>query len=240
MTTSASSRQATRASSVSRLQKRGFPSDAASSQCVIVAERADGKLTRADYDHVVKLSARLSQCKVEEPALGIRQVIDYRVPVLGPRLVGDAIEGTGQATLILVALKGTYIAKQTRLAVERLMNLLEGFEKPPTGLAIKMTGSAAVGHDMNESANSSVSKTTWATIGLVVLILLIVYQSPLLALIPLATIALSVKVSLWAIASLTLVPGLKFQVINITNIFVIVVLFGAGTDYCLFLDRSIS
>ena len=115
------------------------------------------------------------------------------------------------------------------------MNLLSGFESPPAGLELRMTGSAAVGHDMNKSANSSLSATTWTTIGLVVLILLIVYQSPLLALIPLATIALSVLVSLWAIASLTLIPGLKFQVINITNIFVIVVLFGAGTDYCLFL-----
>ncbi len=34
---------------------------------------------------------------------------------------------------------------------------------------------------------------------------------------------------------LTKLPGLNFQVINITNVFVIVVLFGAGTDYCLFL-----
>ena len=217
------------------LLKRGFPTDAASSQCVIVAERSDGKLTRADYDYVVRLSTRLSQFKQEEPALEIRQVIDYRLPVLGPRLVGDAPEGSGQSTLILVNLNGTYIAKKTRIAVERLMNLVGHFEAPPAGLNIKMTGSAAVGHDMNRSANSSVSATTWATIGLVVLILLIVYQSPLLALIPLATIALSVKVSLWAIASLTLIPGLEFQVINITNIFVIVVLFGAGTDYCLFL-----
>ena len=98
-----------------------------------------------------------------------------------------------------------------------------------------MTGSAAVGHDMNRAAESSLSKTTWATILLVLVILLIVYQSPLLALLPLVTIALSVQVSFWAIASLTLVPGLNFQVINITKLFVIVVLFGAGTDYCLFL-----
>ena len=68
-----------------------------------------------------------------------------------------------------------------------------------------------------------------------VIILLIVYRSPLLALVPLVTIALSVLVSFWAIALLTTVPGLGFQVINITHVFVIVVLFGAGTDYCLFL-----
>ncbi len=217
------------------LLKRGFPADAASSQVVLVVERADGKLTRSDYDYIVRLSTRLSQFKQDEPQLEIRQVIDYRVPVLGPRLVGDAHQGPGQSALILVALKGTYIAKQTRLVVERLMHLLAGFEKPPAGLDVQMTGSAAVGHDMNTSAISSVAATTWATIGLVVLILLIVYQSPLLALIPLATIALSVKLSLLAIASLTRIPGLNFNVINITNIFVIVVLFGAGTDYCLFL-----
>ena len=217
------------------LLKRGFPKDVASSQAVVVAERLDGKLTRADYDHVVALSSRLSRLKLEEPSLGIKQVVDYRVPVLGPRLIGDAAEGPGQATLVLVSLNGTYIAKQTRIAMDRLTDLLTGFEKPPAGLDVKMTGSAAVGHDMNRAANSSVSKTTWATVLLVVVILLLVYQSPLLALIPLVTIALSVEVSLKAIASLTLVPGLRFQVINITNIFVIVVLFGAGTDYCLFL-----
>ena len=217
------------------LTQQGFPADAASSQCVLVVERADGKLTRPDYDYVVRLSQRLSRLRQEDGKLGIRQVVDYRVPVLGPRLIGDATAGPGQATLVLVSLKGTYIAKQTRLAVEELTRLLAGFERPPAGLAVQMTGSAAVGHDMNRSANSSLAATTWTTVGLVVLILLIVYQSPLLALIPLATITLSVMVSLWAIAALTRIPGFNFQVINITNIFVIVVLFGAGTDYCLFL-----
>ncbi len=53
--------------------------------------------------------------------------------------------------------------------------------------------------------------------------------------VPLVTIALSVFVSLAAVAVLTKVPVLGFQAINITKVFVIVVLFGAGTDYCLFL-----
>jgi len=217
------------------LLKRGFPEDVASSQAVLVVERAGGKLTRPDYDYIVALSTRMRQLKADEPRLGIKQVIDYRVPVLGPRLIGDARDGPGQSSLVLVSLNGTYIAKQTRIAMDRLTEVLGSFQGPPTGLEVQMTGSAAVGRDMNRAATSSVSKTTWATIGLVLMILVMVYRSPLLALLPLATIALSVEVSLLAIASLTLVPGLRFQVINITNIFVIVVLFGAGTDYCLFL-----
>ena len=98
-----------------------------------------------------------------------------------------------------------------------------------------MTGSAVVGHDINTAANESIANTTWTTVILVVMILLVVYRSPLLAMVPLVTIALSVLVSFWAIALLTTVPGLGFQVINITRVFVVVVLFGAGTDYCLFL-----
>ena len=221
------------------LLKRGFPNDVASSQAVIVVERPGGDLIRSDYDYIVALSNRLKRVNLEEPKLGIKQIVDYRMPVLGPRLnspSGQALDGgPGQASLILVSLNGTYIAKQTRIAMDRLQEVLASFDKPPDGLLMSMTGSAAVGRDMNRAANSSVSKTTWATISLVVVILLIVYQSPLLALLPLLTIALSVLVSLKTIATLTLIPGLRFQVINITDIFVIVVLFGAGTDYCLFL-----
>ncbi len=105
----------------------------------------------------------------------------------------------------------------------------------PAGLELALTGSAVVGHDTNKAAGESIQNTTYSTIILVVLILLLVYRSPLLAMVPLVTIALSVFVSLRLIALLTTVPGLGFQVINITQVFVVVVLFGAGTDYCLFL-----
>src|SRR4051794_24148098 len=79
------------------LLKRGFPKDVASSQAVLVAERADGKLTRPDYDFIVSLSNMLGRLKRDEPKLGIKQVVDYRQPVLGNRLVGDSPDGPGQA-----------------------------------------------------------------------------------------------------------------------------------------------
>ena len=219
------------------LLKRGFPKDVASSQAVVIAERPDGKLTRADFDYIVALSATgSSRLKSDEPTLGIKQVVDYRVPVLGPRLIGDAQDGPGQAALILVSLNGTYIAKQTRIAMDRLQESWPASTGRPPGLNVQddRLGGGRPRHEPGGRTRASPRRPGRRS-RLVVVILLIVYRSPLLALIPLVTIALSVEVSLMAIASLTLVPGLHFQVINITNIFVIVVLFGAGTDYCLFL-----
>ena len=220
------------------LLQRGFPSDVASSQVVVIVERQGGLLTTADFKWIDRLSAKLSNLVETPPKFGIKQVLDHRAMVLGPRLVGTSPDGKGQAALTVVMLQGTYLAKQAREAVDEISRVADAFvadDPPPAGLTRGITGSASVGRDMNTASNESISNTTTTTIALVVVILLVVYRSPLLALIPLVTIALSAWASLKAIAWLTKLPLLHFQVINITNIFVIVVLFGAGTDYCLFL-----
>src|SRR5579864_3659746 len=217
------------------LLERGFPEDASSSHAVVIAERRDGKLKDVDFSYVDQLVRRFDELRAAQPALGIKQVLSYRTPVIGPRLIGTRPDGSGQAALTKVSMRGTYQAKDTRVAVDEIQKTLASMPPPPENLEVAITGSASVGHDMNESAISSVNRTTYATILLVVVILLVVYRSPLLAFIPLLTIGVSVVGSLLAIALLARIPGLNFRVINITKIFVIVVLFGAGTDYCLFL-----
>jgi len=217
------------------LLERGFPRDVASSQVVLVYDRPDGKLTAADLAYVERVAAALYKAALADPALGVKTIDTHVTPVVGPRLVGTQADGPGQAVLTIASLKGTYVSKSARLAVDRIETFLAARPPGPPGLGLALTGSAVVGHDMNKASNSSIANTTHATIALVLIILFVVYRSPLLALTPLLTIALSVWASIKAIALLTLVPGLHFQVINITNVFVIVVLFGAGTDYCLFL-----
>jgi RND superfamily putative drug exporter len=217
------------------LLERGFPRDAASSQLVMVYERAEGPLTPADFAAVEEQAGEFTRFALAEPDLGFKKMDTHRAPVIGPRLIGKAADGPGQAVLTVVSLRGTYLSKKTRVAIDRILAYLDGTPPLPPGLRRVVTGSAVVGHDMNTAANQSIESTTKTTIALVVVILLVVYRSPLLAMIPLVTIALSVLVALKGIAMLTEVPGLTFQVINITKVFVIVVLFGAGTDYCLFL-----
>mgnify|MGYP001101361212 CR=1 FL=1 len=82
------------------------------------------------------------------------------------------------------------------------------------------------------STQSSVDSTTWITIVLVIVILLLIYRSPVSPLIPLVTIALAYLISRGIVAFLGAGP---LTISSYTNIFLIVVLFGAGTDYCLLL-----
>ena len=226
------------------LLARGFPDAISNSSAVIVAERADGRLTREDFRYVDDLARDIKLKYADDEGrggpivdkkCGIKGVLDRNEKGVGSRFVSPPGKGGGQVALVVVQLKGTYVSRDARLAVGRVHDEINARPKPPSGLDLAMTGSAQVGFDTNRASARSLEDTTRATIGLVIVILLVVYRSPLLALIPMATIALSVAVSLWAIALLTKIPGLNFQVINITNVFVIVVLFGAGTDYCLFL-----
>src|SRR5204862_3627 len=135
-----------------------------------------------------------------------------------------------------------YLALQTRTTVDRAEAVVRrhlaaspvapapGEGDPP---AVYATGPAGIGRDLIAASGDSLESTTLATVVLVVVILLAVYRSPLLALVPLVTIALATWVALSILALCTLIPG--FHLVNISQIFAVVMLYGAGTDYCLFL-----
>ncbi len=111
---------------------------------------------------------------------------------------------------------------------------------PSDRLQVKVTGSAAIGSDMLTSAAESLRRTELVTIVLVLLILLAVYRAPVLVFIPLITIGASVIAStdLLAIAarfSQNHADWFDFKIFTTTRIFIVVILVGAGTDFCLFL-----
>ncbi|TWT67563.1 MMPL family transporter [Allorhodopirellula solitaria] len=108
-------------------------------------------------------------------------------------------------------------------------------------LEVRITGSAAIGGETLLAARSAISYTEWFTVVMILIILAIVYRAPLLVAVPLVTIAVAVMVATGLVTALTQLsahaqwPGLDLKVYTTSRIFVVVILFGAGTDYCLFL-----
>ena len=214
-----------------QLMQQAFPDDVFASRLVFAIEREDAPLTAADYDLVKVLAADLEQLRQDALELQIGKTCCCLDAVIGTRL----ISADKHCTLIQVPLGTPFLALQTQAAVDRAREVLQKriAEAGPDAPKLFTTGSAGVGRDLTTAAGQSLDGATWATIALVIVVLLLVYRAPLLALVPLVTIAVSVWVSMEILALMTLLPGV--HLVNITKVFTIVILYGAGTDYSLFL-----
>ncbi len=218
-----------------QIMEKAFPEDVTASNLVFVVEREKGPLTDADLALVDALVADLEKLRRDEPDLKLGKVDSYKDGIVGHRLLSY----DRQCTLVKLPLSTPYLALATADSVDRARAAVmqrvasSGVRSGSDALKVYSTGAAGVGRDLTRTCATSLDNTTLATIGLVVVILLLVYRAPLLALVPLITIALSVWVALNVLALLTLLPGV--HLVNISKIFAIVILYGAGTDYCLFL-----
>jgi RND superfamily putative drug exporter len=213
------------------LLEQAFPHEVFASRAVFAVERPNGPLRADDFDLVDRMTARLERLGHDEPALQIGAINSHRDGLLGRRLTS----ADGQCSLIQVSLGAPYLAVQTQAAVNRAEACLrqELESAGPDAPQLLITGAAGVGRDLLQAGNASLEVTTIATVVLIVVVLLIVYRAPLLALVPLVTIGVSGWVALHLLALLTLIPGV--HLVQISRVFAIVLLYGAGTDYCLFL-----
>ncbi len=134
-----------------------------------------------------------------------------------------------QVALILVRFNAMGTEPVTEEAIAAIAAQLE---KVPSGVAVYMTGDGPILGAYGSNTKGSVDSTTWITIVLVIVILLIIYRSPVSPIIPLVSIAIAYLISRGIVA---LLGAHALTISMYTNVFLIVVLFGAGTDYCLFL-----
>ena len=217
-----------------RLSALAFPDDDAKSQIVLVFARQNQELTIEDRELAFRLAERFEE--LQEPTLV--DIWTEKTPVVGSLLQSKS----GRAARIVIRWTNEFMATDNiRLLkkTETLVDVARGEASP--GLTIGITGSAAIGGDMLTAAAESVASTHRTTIILVTIVLVLIYRSPWLVLVPLLTIGVAASTSLnlltilaqWSLEN----PDhwLTIRVFTTTKIFVIVLLFGAGTDYCLFL-----
>jgi len=214
-----------------KLLEEAFPNDIFASKVVFLLKRKDGALQAADSLKLDKAVSALRALAKEEPKLQIGKILYEKEPVIGKKLKSQ----DERCSLVQVFLATPYMANQTRVSVDRAEQVFRSNLPidPNEPLEIITTGIAAIGRDLVSAGASSLDSTTIATILLVIVTLLFVYRAPGLAIIPLITIVMAVWIALECLALCTLIPG--FFLMNISKIFAIVMLYGAGTDYCLFL-----
>jgi RND superfamily putative drug exporter len=214
-----------------QILEKAFPDDVFASRLIFAVERDDKVLSSQDFELVDLLVDDLRQLKNEDAELKIGSVACYQDGLIGSRLTSE----DGKCTLIQVSLSTPFLALQTQSTVDRAEEMLrKRIDAAGAGAPqLYTTGQAGIGRDLTQACGQSLDDTTLATVLLVIVVLLVVYRAPLLALIPLVTIAVSVFVAMQVLAMITLIPGV--YLVNISKIFAIVILYGAGTDYCLFL-----
>ena len=152
------------------------------------------------------------------------------------RRIGKLLESENEkATLVVVELTTEFLDRKNALVlgrVEELLNSDDMIEKP-LGLAMALSGSATVGRDMLRAEALSASRTETFTKALVIVLLLMIYRAPLLALVPLVTVGAAVELTLALLRHLA-----RWEWIGLftgLEVYVTVVVYGAGVDYCLFL-----
>lgn len=96
-----------------------------------------------------------------------------------------------------------------------------------------LTGQKQINEDMIVSSEQGLKKSEYFTVIFILLILFVVFRSVVAPFIPLLTVGLSYLVSQSVVAFL--VDTVNFPISTYTQIFMVAVMFGIGTDYCILL-----
>ncbi|MFD2615363.1 efflux RND transporter permease subunit [Paenibacillus gansuensis] len=95
------------------------------------------------------------------------------------------------------------------------------------------TGEWLISEDVVQSSQEGLKKTEWITVVFILAILFLVFRSVVAPFIPLLVVGLSYVTAQSVVA--ILVDTVNFPLSNFTQIFMVAVMFGIGTDYCILL-----
>jgi len=205
-----------------RLLQNIDPDKRSLSGAVLVYSREDG-LRESDIDW---MEGVLTEIESRASELGLAGVVSSSThPELAERLSSK----DGTTRLALLNFPGADFEDGTRATLDGLKEKLSG---SPEGTQAVLTGSAPLSQDYQRSAEKGLRRTELLTVGLVFVILFFLFRSPVTPVLPLATIGVSYIVSK-GILGVFAQAGMPLS--HFTESFLIAVLFGAGTDYCILL-----
>lgn len=199
-------------SSAAKLENAFQRKDTATS-AVIVAVSDNGPLTADD---------NVAIGRVVQDVKRVQDVTEVR---------DQGVSADGQARQVFVGISGAAFGQQATVIVK---NVRDAIQKAavPTGLSTHLTGDLAAGVDSENANSKGRNSTEGYTVILILVLLLLVFRALLAPLVTLIPAGLALAVSQPIIAEST---KIGVEVSFITQILLIVLILGAGTDYGLFL-----
>ncbi|MGD0122438.1 MAG: MMPL family transporter [Candidatus Limnocylindrales bacterium] len=202
-----------------------FPGDSAPTTALIVFSRPGG-LTDSDRSAIERLRGYF------EGTARPDAVKRYVTAESTPSLASMFRSPDGVVELARIDLSTPSFLPRTNAAINTIRAHLAEAGVLPGGLEAQVTGQAGIGRDYLKAIQDGTDRTTLVTILLVVLVLLIIYRAPLAALAPLITIGSAFLVARGLLGFLA--QG-GWQLSSVLDSFIVVLVFGVGTDYTIFL-----
>ncbi len=201
---------------------------------VLVVFERDTKLSQADLDAIGDLGRGLDRLKIT----GATRALDFfsakaRAPLAD---ITDYTKGIGPiSTDGRAALVPLGINADTRGAIVAGVKRIRAYlaAHPVAGVNVYVTGPGGIAADLETVADDAGKTLLIATLSLVLILLLVVYRAPFLAVLPLLVVGVSYMLAT-GITYLLIKAGLI--TVNVEGVLLLLVLiFGAGTDYSLLL-----
>ena len=201
------------------LAKTAFPEQATSTAIVVVKRSDGGMLTAADQARVSSLATAIAGAHIA----GIGQ------PLTGPQ----AVAPNKLVQLINIPVTAALTDNQGQMdAVTDTRDVIRT-NLAGTGLSAGVAGQVAQFVDNNDTFNTAFTVVGTATFVLIIVLILIIFRSPIAALLPILVIGVVLQVSSNLIASAGKL--FDFNVDQSLQTLLLIVLYGIGTDYMLFL-----
>jgi RND superfamily putative drug exporter len=202
-------------------EKFGAASEESSSSALIVVYNENG-LNQQDMDRAKSFRDWLASSGAPEAVSSVISVFDNEA------LRSSLVSADNTTMMMSVSMSVPALDDTAKQAVSEIR---AQFKQYP-GTSFYFTGTVGFLHDLFESIQRTIEKTTLVTVILVIILLLIVYRSPIAALVPLVAIGFSFLVTRGIIGFLA---QAGVPVSTVTDAYMVVTIFGVGTDYCLFI-----
>ncbi|UOE75618.1 MMPL family transporter [Parageobacillus thermoglucosidasius] len=179
-----------------------------------------GGLTDNDWKEAQRA---IRQLEAQKDKLGITEIIS---PFAEKELKDQLVSKDG--TTILTSVKLERNGRSAKAISKALYKAIDDIS-----VEHYYTGGWLVDEDVVVSSQEGLKKTEGITVVFILVVLLIVFRSFVAPLIPLVTVGMTYLVSQSLVAFL--VDQVNFPLSTFTQIFLVAVLFGIGTDYCILL-----